>query len=154
MLDTPALVQTTAQPAAVIRITVPRDEIQQAMCPAITEVMAAVTAQGAAPAGPIFSHHFRMSPDVFDFEVGVPLSTPINPVGRVQQSHLPAASVLRTVYTGPYEGLGQAWGEFLKNAEAAGHATAPNLRECYLTGPASDTDPSTWRTELNQPLLQ
>ena len=83
MLDTPTLVQTTAQPAAVIRITVPRDEIQQAMCPAITEVMAAVTAQGAAPAGPIFSHHFRMSPDVFDFEVGVPLSTPINPVGRV-----------------------------------------------------------------------
>lgn len=27
-----------------------------------------------------------------------------------------------------------------------------SLWECYLTGPASSPDPSTWRTELNKPL--
>jgi hypothetical protein len=51
MLDRPQIVQTEAQPTAVIRLTIPRAEIQTVMGPAIAEVMAAVTAQGLAPAG-------------------------------------------------------------------------------------------------------
>jgi hypothetical protein len=32
--------------------------------------MAAVAAQGIAPAGPWFTHHLRMDPATFDFEIG------------------------------------------------------------------------------------
>lgn len=47
------------------------------------------------------------------------------PTGRVKPGELPAASkVARTVYHGSYEGLGAAWSE-----------------------------PASWRTELNQPLV-
>ncbi len=84
MIDTPQITETTAQHAAVIRLTIPRAEIQQAMGPAIGEVMAAVGEQGIGPAGPVFSHHFKMDPEIFDFEVGVPVASPVTPVGRVQ----------------------------------------------------------------------
>jgi effector-binding domain-containing protein len=153
MIDTPQIVQTSEQLAAVIHLTIPRAEIQNAMGPAIGEVMAAVAAQGIAPVGPVFSHHFRMDPGTFDFEVGVPVATPVAPTGRVKPGRLPAAKVARTVYEGPYEGLGPAWGEFGAWIAAAGHQPAPNLWEFYVAGPESSPDPAQWRTELNRPLL-
>jgi effector-binding domain-containing protein len=60
--------------------------------------------------------------------------------------------VARTVYHGPYEGLGDAWGEFLDWITANGHRPAPDLYECYLAGPESSANPADWRTELIKPL--
>jgi len=38
--------------------------------------------------------------------------------------------------------------------DADGHILEPpDLWERYLTGPESNPDPATWRTELNRPLL-
>jgi effector-binding domain-containing protein len=152
MLDTPKITQTTAQHAAVIRLTIPREEIQSVMGPAIGEVMAAVAAQGIAPAGPVFSHHFRMDPGIVDFEVGVPVAAPVSAAGRVKAGELPAATVARTVYHGPYEGLGPAWAEFDAWIAAEGYTPAPDLWECYVAGPESSPDSANWRTELNRPL--
>src|SRR5262245_15551385 len=112
MIDTPQITQTTAQQAAVIRLTISRAEIRNVMGPGIGELMSTLAAQGIAPAGLWFSHHLRMDPDVFDFEIGVPVTSPVAPAGRVQPGQLPAATVARTVYHGDYEGLGLAWGEF------------------------------------------
>src|SRR5262245_9064625 len=129
MLDTPQIVQTAAQQAAVVRLTIPRAEIRNVMGPGIGELMAAIAAQGIAPAGPWFSHHLRMDPDVFDFEIGVPLTAPVTPAGRVQPGQLPAATVARTVYHGDYEGLGPAWGEFAGWIAANGYMPAADLWE-------------------------
>jgi effector-binding domain-containing protein len=152
MLDQPEIVRTDAQLTAVIRLTIPRAEIRNVMGPGIAELMAAVAAQGMAPAGPVFSHHLRMDPATFDFEIGVPVTAPVSATGRVKAGRLPAATVARTVYHGPYEGLGPAWGEFGAWIVAEGHTPAPNLWECYVAGPESNPDPATWRTELNRPL--
>ena len=154
MIDTPRILDTAAQPAAVLHLTVPRAEIQRVMGPGIQEVMAAVTAQGMVPSGPWFTHHFRMNPGTFDFEIGVPVRTAIAPAGRVAPGQLPTARVARTVYHGPYEGLGAGWGEFEAWTTAEGLKPAPDLWECYLAGPESGGDPSTFRTELNRPLLR
>ena len=43
MIDTPEIVQTTAQQTAVIHLTIPRDQIQTVMGPAIEEVSATRT---------------------------------------------------------------------------------------------------------------
>jgi effector-binding domain-containing protein len=153
MIDTPQITQSTAQQTAVIHLTVPRSEIQNVMGPGIGEVMAAVAAQGLVPAGPWFTHHLRMDPDTFDFEVGVPVNSPVVAVGRVKPSQLPAARVARTVYHGPYEGLGAAWGEFEAWIRANGHKSAADLWEVYVTDPSADPDPATWRTEFNRPLI-
>jgi effector-binding domain-containing protein len=93
-----------------------------------------------------------MDPKVFDFEVGVPVKSAVKPAGRVKPGELPAAKVVRTVYHGPYEGLGDAWGEFNKLIAAEGHKAGPSLWECYVAGPESGPDSSKWRTELNRPL--
>jgi effector-binding domain-containing protein len=153
MIDPPQVVQTDRQITAVIHLTVLRSEIQSVMGPAIQEVMKAVSAQGIGPIGPVFSHHFRMDPEVFDFEVGVPVMTSATAIGRVQPAELPAAVVARTTYHGAYEGLGAAWGEFSDWIAAHGQKPAANLWEYYIAGPESSPDPSTWRTELNRPLL-
>ena len=152
MLDAPQIVQAAAQLTAIIRLTIPRAEIRNVMGPGIAELMAAVSAQGIAPAGPIFSHHLRMAPDTFDFELGVPVRAQVSAAGRVKPGQLPAATVARTVYHGPYEGLGAAWGEFDAWITAEGHTPAPDLWEYYVAGPESNPDPATWRTELNRPL--
>ena len=152
MLDTPQITQTAAQLTAIIHLTVPREEIRNVMGPGIGEVMAAVAAQGIAPAGPWFTHHLRMDPDTFDFEVGVPVTAPVVAVGRVKAGQWPAMKVARTVYHGEYEGLGAAWGEFMAWIAAQGLTPGPDLWECYAAGPESSPDPSTWRTELNRPL--
>lgn len=153
MLEQTQIVETDARLSAVIRLTIPRDEIQQVMGPAIAEVLATLAAQGIVPAGPVFTYHFRMDPGLFDFEVGVPVATAIAASGRVEPGRLPATTVARTTYHGPYEGLAAAWGEFKAAIAAAGLQPAPALWECYTSGPESGADPARWRTELNQPLL-
>jgi effector-binding domain-containing protein len=155
MIDQPRIVPTDAQLTAMIRLTVPRAEIRNVMEPGISEVLATLAAQGIAPAGPWFTHHLHIDPDVFDFEICVPVTTLVVAAGRVQPSQLPAAAkVARTVYHGPYDELGDAWGEFMEWIRANGHTPATNAWECYLAGQESNPDPATWRTELNRPLIR
>lgn len=153
MLDKPRIAETDEQIAAVIHITVPRTEIRNVMGPGLAELMAAVAAQGLKPAGAWFSHHLRMMPDTFDFEIGVPLNAPIAPKGRVKPGKLPAARVARAVYRGRYEGLSAAWGEFDAWLKREGHKPGADLWETYLAGPETGPDSSTWRTELTRPLV-
>ena len=152
MISPPQIVETVAQPAAVIHLKIPRSEMMKSFGPAVGELMATLAGQGVAPVGAVFAHHLTTSSDVFDFELGVKVAAPVKASGRVKSGELPAAKVARTVYTGPYEGLFAAWGEFDAWMNANGHEKAPSLWEVYETGPQSTPDPSGWRTELNRPL--
>ncbi len=154
MLDAPQIVESAAQPAAIIHVVVPRGRIQEVMGPGLGEVKAALARQGIEPAGPWFTHHLRLSPETFDFEIGIPVTAPIAPAGRVLPGELPAATVARAVYHGEFEGLPGAWGEFEGWIRARGHTPRPDLWERYLVGPESTSDPAGWRTELNRPLAE
>ncbi len=161
MIEPLSIFETKAQITAVIHLMILRDQIQAMMEPAIFEVANAISEQGLHAIGPLFAHHLTTSSEFFDFEVGFPINAPIKPVGRVIPSELPAAKVARTIYHGGYEGLFQAWEQFGMNAkldlgnqmEEAGLVLGETLWESYISGPETDPDPSTWRTELNQPLL-
>lgn len=152
MLDTPRIVQSEARLTAFIPLTIPREEIRNVMGPGIMELMGALAAQGIAPAGPWFTHHLRMEPGIFDFEICVPVNAPVTAVGRVQPGELRAARVAQTTYHGPYEGLGDAWGEFMTWIEAQNLSPAPDLWEIYAVGPESSQNPADWQTVLNRPL--
>jgi effector-binding domain-containing protein len=153
MLDKPQIVQTADQPAAVIRLKIPREEIQKVMGAGIQELIATVQAQGVGPAGPVFSHHLRMDPGTFDFEIGVPVKAPVKETERVKNGKLAGRpKVARTVYRGPYEGIGPAWGEFNQILKAQGLEIAGDLWEVYVAGPETGPDASQWQTELNRPL--
>ena len=154
MIDTPAITTTAEQATAVVHLTIPRADIQKEMGPAHRELFSTLAAQGIAPKGPWFSHHLRIDPEVWDFEVGVPVDTPVTPTGRVAGSRLPAARVARTVYHGGYEGIDAAWGELGAWITREGLKTADNLWEIYAAGPESGDDPAGWRTELYRPLVE
>lgn len=153
MIDTPQIIQTAAQHAAIIHLTIPRSEMRTAMGPGIGEVMAAVKAQGIGPVGPWFTHHLKMDPATFDVEICVPVTAPIKPVGRVKAGEWPAMTVVRTVLHGDYAGLGVAWSEFGTWLKANGHQTGSDLYECYGAGPESSPDRANWRTELSKRLI-
>jgi effector-binding domain-containing protein len=152
MIEMPQIVDATAQLTAYIPLAIPRSEIQHVMGPGLMELMGALAAQGIAPTGPWLTHHLRMDPDVFDFEICLPVAVPVAAVGRVRPGQLRAARVARTVYHGGYEGLGPAWGEFEAWLAANGYQGEADLWECYLVGPESSPNPADWRTELNRPL--
>src|SRR3954468_5857145 len=120
MLDPLHVTESPARIAAVIRVKVPQRELPGVMGPAIDELMAAIKAQGITPTGPLFNHYLSMEGGMFDFEVGVPVSAPITPTGRVRPGELPAARVARATYHGPCEGLHNAWREFGEQARAQG----------------------------------
>ena len=152
MLDMPQIIQTSVQEAAIIRLTVPRNEMMKVFGPAVGELLTALAEQGVEPVGAVFAHHLKMTPDMFDFELGIKVSSPVTASGRVKPGQLPAAKVARAIYRGPYEGLPAAWGEFNRWMEANGHAQAGDLWELYSVGPQSTPDPANWLTELNRPL--
>jgi effector-binding domain-containing protein len=152
MIDEPKVVHADAQRTAVIHLTIPREKIQAEMGPGYNELMSTLKSQGITPTGPWFSHHLRMDPSLFDFEIGVPVSAEVRPSGRVKPGHLPATTVARTTYRGGYDGLGPAWGEFDQWLSKNGHAPASDLWEVYTAGPETGNDASLYRTELNRPL--
>lgn len=150
MLETPQVVQTNAQPLALIPITASWEDMPKVMGPGIAELLAEITSQGIKPVGEIFTHHLRRPTDTFEFEICVAVERPINPFGRVQPGEYPAAKMARTVYQGPYEGLADAWPEFLDWIEKNSITTSEELWEAYIVGPHSNPDPVAWRTELSR----
>jgi effector-binding domain-containing protein len=152
MLDTPKITTTEALTTAMIHLTIPRSEIQKVMGPGLKELQAALDALGIKATGPWFTHHLKMDPKVFDFEICLPVAAPVKATGRVKPGRAPAIKVARTVYHGGYEGLGSAWGELNEWIDAQGLTAAADLWERYLAGPESSPDPAEWRTELSKPL--
>src|SRR3954447_6154612 len=112
MIAIPQIIQTDAQEAAVIHLTIPRSEMMKVFGPAVGELMSTLAAQGVEPVGSVFAHHLKMTPDSFDFELGVKVASLAKASGRVKPGQLPAAKVARTIYSGSYEGLPSAWGKF------------------------------------------
>ena len=152
VIDTPQIVKIEPKITATLHIVVPRSEIQSVMGAGIQEVLAAIAEQGLQPTGPLFTHHSRIDSTLFDFEIVVPISESIKPVGRVKPGEFRARTAARAIYRGPYEGLAKAWEEFKTWIADHEHFPASDIWETYLTGPHSSPDPKEWITELYQPL--
>lgn len=152
LIEAPVIMETTVRLAAAIHLTIPRSEIRSVMGPGLSEIMAAVRAQGIGPTGPWFTHHLKMDPATFDFEICVPVAAPVRPVGRVVSREIPALRVARTIYRGSYEQLAKGWQDFGAWMAANGHVPGPDLYECYAVGPESTADAAAWRTELSRPV--
>jgi effector-binding domain-containing protein len=152
MLSTPEIITTEPIKAAAIKLKVLSSEIMQHMGPGISEIFALLASHNVAPSGPWFSHHFKAPGEFFDFEICVPVEKDVTLAGRVVMTIIPSAKVARTTYTGPYEGLGAAWGEHLKWVKDQGHAVRDDLWEVYAKGPESGPDSSAYQTILHKPL--
>src|SRR5260370_35186679 len=104
MISIPQIFQTEAEAAAVIHLTVPRSEMRKAFGPAVGELMAALAEQGVKPSSAGFAPHLKMSPDTFEFELGVKVAAAVKSTGRVKPGELPATKGARTIYARPSAG--------------------------------------------------
>lgn len=148
MITTPEILTTAEQPAATIHLVIPGMEMPQHMDPAIQEIIALLIEQGMQPAGPMFSYHHRRPSDTFDFEIGFPVAKPVKEKGRVRNSALPAGKVVRAVYLGPYERLGDAWRALQDWVRAQKLPETGRFYERYLNNP-DEVEPKDYLTELN-----
>ena len=153
MISTPQIVITEALPMAKIYAKIPTKSIQQEMGKLVGELMGAVQSQGVEITGPWFTHHFQRPGEFFDFEVCVPVSSPVKKSGRMEPGAWPAMKVARTTYRGGYEGLPAAWGEFMAWTDANDLKLSSEIWERYTVNPNTETDPAKWETELNRPIL-
>lgn len=153
MIDPPRIVTLTPQETAVIRIVVPRAEIRNVMGPAFEELFGTVMGQGITPGGPAYSYHRRFDPEVFDFELGVPVTSTVVPQGRVDVGALPGGRAATTTYQGPYDDLAMGWGALMEWVANQGLTPAENAWEVYAHGPESTPNPREWQTHLVRPLL-
>ncbi len=137
---------------AKIHAHVPSNEIGRHMEALTNALLSELRSQGIAPAGPLFTHHFRPPDAFFDFEVCLPVAQPVHAAGRMEPGEWPAMRVVRAVHEGSYAGLVAAWKELTFHCREQGLATTEEAWERYLIGPESEPDPARWRTELNRPL--
>ena len=149
MITEPLITHKPERRTATIHLVVPPMDMPKYMDPAIQEVLQVLAEQGVKPMGPLFSYHHRRPADTFEFEIGFAVNGEVKPQGRVKPSTLPASRVVSSLYTGPYEGLGGAWGELERWVRAQGHVETGRFWEAYLSNPEETPDPADYRTELN-----
>ncbi|MDB6080494.1 MAG: AraC family transcriptional regulator [Akkermansiaceae bacterium] len=154
MIETPEIAETTRKLTAIVPIRTPREKMGEVMGPGVEELFGTLAAQRIEPVGPWFTHHLEITPEEFNFEICIETATEVTPAGRVKPGEWPAMKVVRTVYHGPYEGLGEAWGEFDPATAALGLKTATDLWEVYVVNPATTSDPAEFRTQLNRQVLE
>lgn len=161
-VDGVRILRAPAVPTAVVRAEdVPMATIAGLFDGVFGKVFPLAFAQGLSPAGPAFALYTRMTDGadpVVDVEIGFPLDGPLleqlhdDPVEadglRIVASVLPAGTVAVTTHLGGFDGLGQAWGEFLGAVGAGGWAPGTPFWEFYVTEPSPDMDPADLRTDL------
>jgi hypothetical protein len=55
----------------------------------LAELKAAVATQNIVVTGPWFTHHVRNPSKIFDFEICLPVATPVAPAGRMRPGQWP-----------------------------------------------------------------
>ena len=152
MIEPIQIVTTKKQAAVVLPVTTTFAELPKVMGPAVRELLEVVEQQQLQPTSSWWNHYTQMGA-TWVFDVGMTTTKKVTPTGRVKAGVLPAATVARTLYTGPYERLHEARAAFDAAIAAAGHETAAEIWEVYLKGPDANDDSAQFQTDLNRVVL-
>ncbi len=136
------------QPVASIRAKVPRSDVARAAAEALPEIVAHVTEAGAHTVGGPFCRYHSESGEEVDLEVGIPVTEPIAPSGRIAGSELPGGRVAMTWHLGPYDRLGTVRDELRRWIEERRLAARGGVWEIYWSDPGRDRDPKSWRAQV------
>jgi effector-binding domain-containing protein len=136
---------------AVVTTTLPIADIGPWLARAYPTVARAIGAQGVGPTGPPFARYHQVEAGRLVVEAGFPVATAIKARGDVQPSRLPGGRAAVTVHEGPCRETGPAFQALASWVRDHGGQLAGYAWEVYLSDPASEPDPATWRTEIVQP---
>ncbi len=142
------------QPTAVISTELPVAEIGPWLASAYHILADVIAAHGTSPAGPPFARYHQLAPGRFAVEAGFPVVTAIEPDSGVRPSYLPGGPAAVTIHTGRYEEMTRAYAALASWISDHGGEPEGDPWEVYLSDPARQPDPATWRTEIVQPYGQ
>jgi effector-binding domain-containing protein len=146
------------QPVLSIRATIPTAQLGEAMGDRIAALRGYLQQSGIQPAGPPFVRYHTFEATETDMEMGVPVAEPVAGEGRIAAGELPGGPAAATLHTGAHEKLGEAYGRIAEWVQEHGREPSGPAREVYYwidlsqDQDPSTGDPSTWRTELIQPI--
>lgn len=149
---TPELVIVDPVTAAVVKGTIPTNEVTDFFDRSFGVLGGALAAQGVAPTGPAFALYREVPDDAMVLEVGYPVNRAIEPDGPAETGDLPGGRVARLVHAGSFDGLTAAWQHLGTWIDEQGLTPGEPFWEVYLTEPSPDMDPADLRTELNWPV--
>ncbi len=136
---------------AVVRVTVPVDQLPATVGAAFGEVMAYLGGTEASVAGPPFVLYHNEDMHALDVEMGFPVDREVPGQGRVRPSRIPGGRVLSAVHVGPYAELERSYAPLMQHMAEEGLKGTGWMYELYLNSP-EDTPADALRTEICFPL--
>jgi effector-binding domain-containing protein len=149
------------QPVLSVRARVPVAELAAAQGEALRELWSHLQQHGGRPAGPPYVRYHSFGDTETDMEVGVPVPLATGAVGqgRVAAGELPGGTVVSAWHLGAHDRLGDAYAALQAWLKQHGHQPAGPGWEVYhwidldqAPDPARWPNPSSWRTQLVQPI--
>ena len=146
------IVEVEAKKAVAIRLTCTFEELGDKFMEIYCEIGDYLKKNSAKPSGPPFGIYHAFSPEKIDLEAGISVDAELAGEGRIYPMKTYSGKAAMTTFTGPYEQLNKAWGEFAKLVDDQGHKLAGPCFEVYITDPEVEHDSSKWITELYTPV--
>ncbi len=150
--------QLEPQPVVSIRATVRIADLAEVMGDRLAALGSYLKQGGAQPAGPPFVRYHTFGETETDLETGIPVTEPAGSEGRVVAGELPGGPTISTWHTGPHEKLGDAYARIEGWLKEHGREPRGPAWEVYYWidlrqgVDASNWDPSSWHTQLVQPV--
>jgi len=107
---------------------------------------------GMEMTGPPVSIYYAVNGSEMDVAAGAPVTQVTAITDEISEFELAGGKAATAIYTGPYEGIGAAWGEFMSEISGRGETAVEPCWEEYITDPTTEPDSSKWQTLLVQPL--
>ena len=145
------VLQVPAQPTLSTRLRVPSRELGEKLSELLPAVFAYALNRGLGPGRPFVRYHGEEN-DVLDVEAGVPVDAPGDGEDDIRPGALPACEVAVLLHEGAHQLLRSAHADLAQWATENGKTSASGAWEVYITDPADDPDPASWKTKIYLPL--
>lgn len=155
-MSTPTIERTQLQPqhALVVKRRVARSEIAATIAESLGKTFPYALQNGLAIAGRPFVRYSDVGPGLMTMETGTPLAAPAPGVGDIEAITLPGGPAAVAVHMGPYDKLQDTYAAMERWMQEQGVRAAGAPWESYITDPAEDPNPATWRTDVFWPISE
>jgi effector-binding domain-containing protein len=136
------------QPAATVRAKVPPGQVARTAAETLPEIMAYLTEIGVHTEGGPFARYHAEDASGVDVEIGIPVTEPVPPRGRIAAAELPGGRVAMTWHLGPYESLAGVRRDLRGWIQDRGLSARGGVWEIYWSDPGRDSDPNGWRSQV------
>lgn len=135
MLSEMTIIKRSLVKALVIRTTCSLKDLPGIIGPSYGKISQYMDRQGAMAAGAPYLVYFNQDMDHLQVEIGIPVAMYVPDTEEIVMSGIPEGQYLRTLYTGPYDGIMGAYQKASEYMKDKGIEVKGGAYECYLNDP-------------------